>query len=302
VGAWFVELAVIEFSLSQIWVKSSWLSAVWPRIERVSESSQADGVGGAVAALQAAVGDLLGLDLDCLSQDELLTLMRGVERQVGRCAAVDAKLVAESTQRGVSAALRFRGEKWFLADLHRITVGQAKDRLDAADRFATRRALTGQPLDPKYPTAASAIADGTISLAHATVIADTLEHLPETLRAERGIDVEHALTGHAKNTDVRGLRVLAGRIVATLFPDGREPKDEDRRHRADRGPHIVRRTRRLGLPQGAAHPGMSRDLASRADTTGQETSRRPDGRGPTDPGTALARRLRRSQQETPRVR
>jgi hypothetical protein len=147
---------------------------------------------------------------------------------------VDAKLVAESTERGVSAALMYRGEKWFLADLHRITVGQAKDRLDAADRFASRRALTGQPLEPRYPAASSAISEGTISLAHASVIADTVEHLPEPLRAERGVDVEHALTGHAKNTDVRGLRVLAQRVVATLFPDGREPKAEDRRHRADR--------------------------------------------------------------------
>jgi hypothetical protein len=200
----------------------------------VSESGQASVAGGAVAALRAAVDGLLGLDLDCLSQDELLTLMRGVETQVGRCAAVDAKLVAESTQRGVSAALRFRGEKWFLADLHRIAVRQAADRLDVADRFATRRTLTGQPLDPKYPTASAAISDGTISLAHAMVIADTVEHLPEPLRAERGVEVEEALTGHAKDTDVRGLRVLAQRVVATLFPDGREPKDEDGGHRADR--------------------------------------------------------------------
>jgi hypothetical protein len=55
-------------------------------------------VDGAVAALQAAVDGLLALDLDCLSQDELLDLLR--------------------------------------------------TRLDAADRFATRRALTASRWSP----------------------------------------------------------------------------------------------------------------------------------------------------------
>jgi Domain of unknown function (DUF222) len=120
------------------------------------------------------------------------------------------------------------------------TVARAHSR--AIERFAPGRSMTGEALEPTFPVVADALASGAINDEHASVIAVTVERLPDKVRAERGAEVETTLVELAWSKDPRALKLLADRIIAHLDPDGPEPDEaEQRRHNG----------RRLGFGQNA---------------------------------------------------
>ena len=77
--------------------------------------------------------------------------------------------------------------------LLRISPGEARARVRAAEDLGPRRGLTGEPLEPIYPLVASAQAEGAISPAHARVVIDTVEKLPDAARVEHEERVERDL-------------------------------------------------------------------------------------------------------------
>ncbi|MCW2523838.1 MAG: hypothetical protein JWO63_2173, partial [Frankiales bacterium] len=103
-----------------------------------------------------------------------------------------------------------------------------------------RRTLTGQALEPEFPLVAAALAAGSVSLAHAKVIADAVATLPAPLAAEHGEQIERVLLAQAREVDPRGLGLLARRILAHLWPDGPEPRDPGW-HARQRGVRLIPR-------------------------------------------------------------
>jgi hypothetical protein len=142
----------------------------------VSAMTTADlDVDAQLAVVRSAVDGLLSTDLSRLARDELLGVVRGFETESRRLVAVQHRLVAEAGGRNVAGELHYRDTAGLLSEMLLLTRGQANARVVAADSFGPRRSLGGEVLEPRPPAAATALAEGAISPAHATVIAKTIE-------------------------------------------------------------------------------------------------------------------------------
>jgi hypothetical protein len=121
------------------------------------------------------------------------------------------------------------------------------------ERFGTRRALTGETLEPQYPATAEALGQGEIAPEHAAAIADTVEAIPVADRAEHAQSVETTLLEHARVVDPRTVRLLGQRILAHLDPDGPSPAEE-RLQQAHRRVSLTRQADSVGLLDGQLTP------------------------------------------------
>src|SRR6185312_13012673 len=94
----------------------------------------------------------------------------------------------------------------------------ARKRAQAVERFGTRRALTGETLEPVLAAAAKALSVGEIGFEHAAAIAETVERIPAADRAEHASAVETTLLEHARTMDPHTVKLLGQRILAHLDP------------------------------------------------------------------------------------
>src|SRR6266571_9178392 len=133
---------------------------------------------GTLTSLRAAVDEQLASDLSVLSQDGLLDVLRGLESESRRLAAVGHRLVAEVAARNVAGELRYRDTASLLSAALLLTGSQATDRVNAAEALGPRTSLLGQPLPAVLPATARALTDGAISAAHTGVIRALIRELP----------------------------------------------------------------------------------------------------------------------------
>ena len=121
------------------------------------------------------------------------------------------------------------------------------------ERFGARRGLTGEPLDPILPSTAEALADGAIGPHHAAAVAETVEAIPASDRAEHAASVETTLLEHARTSDPRTIHLLGQRILAHLDPDGPSP-EEQRQQQTHRRLSLARLPESTGLLDGRLTP------------------------------------------------
>ena len=129
----------------------------------------------AVESLRADVDVLLSADLTSLSSTEVAGLVADLESQRRRLEAVDQRLLAEVTDRGLAGDYGASSGPDLLVQLLRVSRREAKARMRRAAEVGPRRGLTGEPLAPIFPTVAAAVAEGTISAEHADVIIKAVE-------------------------------------------------------------------------------------------------------------------------------
>ncbi len=172
---------------------------------------------------------LIGVDpIVALSDEQLLDALRDHER-IDRIRDYQRHaLVAEAQARNLGGRHGCRSTANFLCQLLRISYGEARARVVAAENLGPRRALTGEPLAPVFPVAATAQADGAISAVHAKIVIDTVDKIPPALRAEWEDAVETQLVTAARNLDPRRLGQLADRLLAHVDPDGTLENTETR--------------------------------------------------------------------------
>jgi hypothetical protein len=197
------------------------------------------GLTDTLAALHALVDNLQTVNLTSCSDEALLADWRELERLTRRLPTVEHRLVLEAQTRGLPASVGARDVARLLSGTLRVDPREAGARVRAAEAAGARRALTGEPLAPAYPAVAAAQAGGGISPRHARVIVDTIEALPDAVRAEHAQSVETDLVGHAATFNPLVLGRLAQRIAAHLDPDGIY-EDLDYRQRS-RGITLTRR-------------------------------------------------------------
>ncbi len=184
----------------------------------------------ALSRAYAAVDELQALDLTGLNEEQLLGYWRELERLRRRLPTLDHALILEAEGRGLPDTHHVRGMSQLLRGLLRLDPHEAAGRVRAAEAGGARRAMTGQALPAIYPAVAAAQAAGSISERHARVVVDTIEKLPDGVRAEHGTQTETDLVEFAGRFDPVQLGKLALRISAYLDPDGRL-KDVDYRER-----------------------------------------------------------------------
>jgi hypothetical protein len=192
-------------------------------------------VGDAVAAVRAGVDALLSCDLTAVTGMELAAAVQGLEVQLRRLGAVDARLLIELDARGVAGDFGACSTVDLLRERLRIPAARASARLAAARDTGPRRTLTGEQLPPVYPLLAAAQAAGSVDAEAARRIRHCLDRLPGDLALRHGpsveADVEAVLVDAATRVDARSLAAVIERVQAHLDPDGQPPREEEIRAR-----------------------------------------------------------------------
>jgi hypothetical protein len=241
----------------------------------------------ALAALAAARRALLGLDLAGCSDETLIAVMQQSETDRRQAAAVDHRVVAEVDARGIAAARGLAKTTALLVAMLRIDRGEATARYAAAMDLGPRRTLTGEPLEPIFATVAHACTTGEISPAHARIVTQTVDALPDAVAAERDRQVETFLVEQARLFEPRTLRLIARRLLDTVDPDGTLTSEADRTRRR----FLTAHQRPDGSVYGSFDTGplTGEALLTVLDTLARPLPADPDT-GQADPRTAAQRR------------
>lgn len=162
---------------------------------------------------QAADGDLLA------GLQELQTRLHSTYAEM-------LTVIAEADSRQVGATEGFGTTADLLHYLQRIPRSQARARVAAAADLLPGRAVSGEPVAPRLPETAAALADGVIGAEHVAVVRSVLARLPRWVDTERRAEIEAELGRHARTLDAQQLAILGRRILALLDQDGPAPKEE----------------------------------------------------------------------------
>jgi hypothetical protein len=134
--------------------------------------------------------------------------------------------VAELESRNIAATAGFRNTKQLLAGMLNLSPTEAGTRVAHARQLAARRTLGGEALTPLLPNTATALAAGEIGPAHVRVITETVNAIPADVSATDRDAAEAELAHHARSFNSTSLHKIGQRILAHLYPDGPEPRDE----------------------------------------------------------------------------
>lgn len=178
-----------------------------------------------LAALDAAVQALGALDWDALPLTELLEGLDGLEtaRRRATACAYDAAAAVDRRDPQALGAVSHR----LVADIIRVSPGEAKRRIRMAGQLAPRRSLTGQPLPPARPATAAAWHAGTLDSEHLRVIDNFFGDLPEHVDPAESAKAETFLAEQAALLRPDQLEKLASQLALQLNPDG-DFSDADR--------------------------------------------------------------------------
>ncbi|HTZ43019.1 MAG TPA: DUF222 domain-containing protein, partial [Jatrophihabitans sp.] len=167
------------------------------------------------------------LALGHLSVTELRWSVRELQCEIVALQYQQLAVLAELDSRGFEG-LGLRGLPDLIQVELTVTRRVAKATALQVARFAERRSVTGERLEPVYPVAAEAFATGELSADHAAAVAEVIETLPLAARAEHAGHVEPTLVELAAEHDPRTLKQLGHRILAHLDPDGAAPTERTR--------------------------------------------------------------------------
>ncbi|WP_156959878.1 hypothetical protein [Nocardia sp. BMG51109] len=118
--------------------------------------SSSGGIGERAAGpLHTAVGDLLQLALTPLTDDDVVTLMREVERCARRVTALQHRLLVEADERSLPARFGAKSLKKFLIETLRLAGPDAGARVHQASWVGTFHDMAGETTDPHLPADAA---------------------------------------------------------------------------------------------------------------------------------------------------
>ena len=227
------------------------------------------------AGLSVAVDEIGAVALSWLAEDELLAMLREVERARRRLEAFEHRLVAEVEERNLPGKYVMRSTGALLAGLLNLSPREAAERVRHARQLGPRVTVTGERLAPLLPAAAAARAAGLISAGHVSVIIRAIQKLPATLPTAEVAQAEAFLVQQAKLFDATVLAGIARQLLDTLDPDGTLADDAyQQRHRylslAPAGDGMHRLTADLDSETAALAMSVLHSLA--APKTGQDGS------------------------------
>jgi hypothetical protein len=181
------------------------------------------------AAAYDAVAAHLGARTENWSTGERLAQLERVETLRRILPALEHELI---NQLAADASREELGGKLShaLADRLRIDRDEAGRRIHEAADLGPRRALTGEPLEPKLAATAAAQQHGLINGEHVQIIRGFLDRLPDAVDVATREQAERDLAGYAAQFRPDQLRGLAVQLELCLNPDGNY-SDADRARR-----------------------------------------------------------------------
>ncbi|UVI35526.1 HNH endonuclease signature motif containing protein [Brevibacterium spongiae] len=110
---------------------------------------------------------------------------------------------------------------------HRLNVSaqEASRRTQLAEHLGKRTAMSGESIEPEFPTLSAALRDGALSSNQATTIIKCLKSLPPRVSGEDRLKAERLLVEKAPSVRVRDIHALFEEILGWIDPDGQEPQD-----------------------------------------------------------------------------
>ena len=174
----------------------------------VPSSASSRGFAGALADVDAAVAELGDQPLWAMDNAALLASLAALTATQSRLDAIRLTVIAEAEERGAATDAGAPSTSAWLRGALRLAPGAA----------ATQSRLASRLADPAYTPTARAMSSGAISTGHATVIARTLESLPDSIDASAFAEAQASLLEHAAILDPTQLRNVAQHLRAVLDP------------------------------------------------------------------------------------
>ena len=169
----------------------------------------------------------IGGDVWSLSDDDLAATIEFCERLAARQAALSLRLVREADARDLGRRLGATSTAVWLAGRLRLRPGEAKTRVDLANRLDPHAAdgpvdyaanVTAPPVRA-LPATAAALSTGEVSVDHARVIASTMAALPACISVQHARSAEADLAGYAGQFDPATLARLGRHLIHVLDTD-----------------------------------------------------------------------------------
>jgi hypothetical protein len=180
----------------------------------------------ALDALDAAVERLGAADVRELSAPERFMAVDRLETALRRQIAISRDQIRQLE--------RYEGcppVDIVLADMLRISRGEAKRRLRDAEQLAPRTTLTGEQLPPLLPATAKAWEAGLLDVEHLRVIQKFFRELPDHVPPAEVAKAERSLAEHAQNLRPDQLEKVAAQLAVQLNPDGKFSEEDRARKR-----------------------------------------------------------------------
>ena len=210
----------------------------------VGETAADCALNGFVKALDHLVEVVDGSGLDGFEALRLVEFLQRFEQARNRTALVDhrALRVAEEvrladtvTQPNLATALT-----WAL----RLSPGEARRRIRAADALGERVTMTGEPLAPNRPALAAAQRDGLASPEQLDICLRALDQVDHSGFAATDLEkADRLLAQFATTFAPKELRQLAQQVIDRIDPDGTRPQEDLNRNRR----HLTLRPTRDGM-------------------------------------------------------
>ncbi|MGA9873898.1 MAG: DUF222 domain-containing protein, partial [Rhodococcus sp. (in: high G+C Gram-positive bacteria)] len=181
----------------------------------------------AVGSMEAAWNAVAEVESSALTDTDRRAVLVRMEKLSRAMYGTSHTWLTELIDNDGLAVLPDRTNPSRLASLLRIDPSVAGKRIKIAGRLASRRAMTGEKLEPEYPSTAAAHSDGDIDAAHVTVIDKFFDDLPAAIDHESKVQSEVLLAELAKQVTPEQLRVAAVRLMALLDPDGTLKDEKD---------------------------------------------------------------------------
>ena len=190
-----------------------------------------DEVTVVLGELDAAFDKLAAVDLDTLTHPELLAVLDHLETHRRRQPAVEHKLIARLAAEASPTELGATSLAEVLWRRLRISKHEARRRIAEAEDLGPRRAISGEPLEPRLPATAAGQADGNIGPEHVRIIRRFFDQLPGWVDTPTRAQAETTLRSIAAGLGPDELRQAADRLLALLDQDGEAPTDAERARR-----------------------------------------------------------------------
>ena len=181
-----------------------------------------------VDMMLAGLAALQDASIDAHTHPELLAQLDRLKRVGWALPAGEQRLVARLAAEAAPTELGASSLAQVLATRMRISTAQARRRVADAAALGPRRALSGEPLAPRWAVTAAGVARGDIGPEHLKIIRTFLDDLPHWVDATTGEQVEATLGRLAAQLDPEQLRQAADRLGMLLDQDGAPPTDDER--------------------------------------------------------------------------
>ncbi len=169
----------------------------------------------ALADLQAAVTTLAGSKQDTMTTGQRLATLSAITAVARQLAAVENQLIA-GLQREATPAELGDGLTSTLTRITLVSRSEANSRIRDADDTATRTAMTGEALPPRFPATAAGVAAGRLDRAHVREIHRFFDKIPASIPTDERDHAEEFLADIASRLRPDELRTAADQLLAYM--------------------------------------------------------------------------------------